>query len=257
MLKKRIIGVITICNGIAIQSCGYKSYLPLGNPLIIAENLDRWGVDEILLQNIDRTKKKLGPDLLLLEKIKKFNISTPVIYSGGINSFEDSQAVIQSGADRICIDSLIINDLKMVKKISSKVGSQALIASLPVTIINKAINHFNYLSNEYSLAMPLIIKILKENIFSEFFITDFRHEGVFNGFDRNILKHLSIIDTPLILFGGITNENFIKLALANKNISAIAIGNMFNYKEHSLQKLKERVNSHMLRKPIFSGKDFT
>jgi cyclase len=71
MLKKRIVGVIPIRNGIAVQSFRYNSYLPLGDPLIIAENLDRWGIDEILLHNIDRTKKKLGPDIILLESTQE------------------------------------------------------------------------------------------------------------------------------------------------------------------------------------------
>ena len=47
MVKKRLIGVVTIRNGLAVQSFSYSSYLPLGNPLCIIQNLDRWGVDEI------------------------------------------------------------------------------------------------------------------------------------------------------------------------------------------------------------------
>ena len=58
MLKKRLIGVITVKDDWAVQSIGYKSYLPLGKPKIIAENLDRWGVDEIICLSIDRSIKK-------------------------------------------------------------------------------------------------------------------------------------------------------------------------------------------------------
>ena len=41
MLKKRLIGAITVKNGIAVQSFGYKKYLPIGSPKVIVENLDR------------------------------------------------------------------------------------------------------------------------------------------------------------------------------------------------------------------------
>ena len=57
MIKKRIIGTVVVKNGIAVQSFSYGKYLPLGKPEIIIKNLDRWGVDEILINVIDRSKK--------------------------------------------------------------------------------------------------------------------------------------------------------------------------------------------------------
>ena len=50
MIRKRLIGVITVKGGWAVQSFGYARHLPLGRPEILAENLDRWGADEILVQ---------------------------------------------------------------------------------------------------------------------------------------------------------------------------------------------------------------
>ena len=67
MYKKRLMGVIVVKDGWAVQSFGYQRYLPLGNPAILAENLNRWGVDEILLLSIERSRKNLGPDFDLLE----------------------------------------------------------------------------------------------------------------------------------------------------------------------------------------------
>jgi len=54
MVRKRLIGVITVIDNMAVQSFGYNRYLPLGDPGILAENLDRWRADEILVSCIDR-----------------------------------------------------------------------------------------------------------------------------------------------------------------------------------------------------------
>ena len=70
MIKKRIIGVVTIKNNLAVQSFSYSKYLPIGKPECIIENLDRWGADEILIQVVDRTINNLGPDYDLLSKIE-------------------------------------------------------------------------------------------------------------------------------------------------------------------------------------------
>ena len=50
MVRKRIIGVVTILNSMVVQSFGYKKYLPIGRPDCVIQNLDRWGVDEIFIQ---------------------------------------------------------------------------------------------------------------------------------------------------------------------------------------------------------------
>ena len=127
---KRLIGVVTVKNNLAVQSFGYKNYLPLGKPEILVKNLDRWGADEILVNVIDRSKKNLGPDFELLKKIKKTKISTPLIYGGGIKSFKDANEVIKNGADRILIENIFNERLSEVKKISSYIGSQSVIICL-------------------------------------------------------------------------------------------------------------------------------
>ena len=43
MIKKRLTGIVTIRNGLVVQSFGYNQYLPIGKPKVVIENLDRWG----------------------------------------------------------------------------------------------------------------------------------------------------------------------------------------------------------------------
>ena len=53
MLKTRIIGVVTVKAGWAVQSLGFRRHLPVGRPEIAIEYLDRWGIDEIVVLHID------------------------------------------------------------------------------------------------------------------------------------------------------------------------------------------------------------
>ena len=105
MSRKRLVGVITVKDGWAVQSFGYARQLPLGRPEVLAANLDRWGADEILLQCIDRAAA--GPDLELLERVSRQGLSTPLIYAGGVRNAADGIAAVKAGADRICLDALL------------------------------------------------------------------------------------------------------------------------------------------------------
>jgi len=134
MIKKRLIGAVVVKDEIAVQSFSYDKYLPLGKPEVIIKNLDRWGVDEILINVIDRSKNNQNPDFDLLKKIQKMNITTPLIYGGGISNLKNANQVINLGADRILIETAVLTKYKDIQDISLFLGSQALVLSLPVIL---------------------------------------------------------------------------------------------------------------------------
>ncbi len=251
-MKKRIIGVINVMNGLAVQSFGYKKYLPIGNPKILIKNLDRWGADEILVNAIDRSFLKLGPDYKLINEINSLKICTPIIYGGGIKNLEDAKKVIASGADRILIESLINKNLSEFIKISNIIGSQSIIISLPIKSDEKKNLLFfdSKLKKEIKISENMI-KAINDKLASEVLLIDYLNEGYSDQFNINILNLLKKFETPLICFGGISNENLIKKIAKKEKVNAVAIGNSLNYKEISVQNLKKNLIHSGFRKPIF------
>lgn len=252
MIKKRLIGVITIKNNLAVQSFSYNNYLPIGKPECLTENLDRWGADEILIQIIDRTLKGLGPDYDLLKKIGKLKISTPIIYSGGIRNSTDAVNVIKHGADRIVLDSLVTGNQKEIFKIAKSLGTQAIIGSFPVHIKNNKLYHYNYkeLSSK-KIDSNLIRSYHNLKFVSEILLINKDGEGIRNSFDTNLIKLFPKTSSNFIVFGGISELNQIKRIIKIEKVSAVAIGNFLNYKEHSIQTIKEGIKYKKLRKAKF------
>tara|TARA_B100001059_G_C17769373_1_gene547505 strand:- start:78 stop:869 length:792 start_codon:yes stop_codon:yes gene_type:complete len=254
MVKKRIIGVITIKNDLVVQSFSYSRYLPIGKPECVVENLDRWGADEILIQVIDKSTNNLGPDLDLLNKIGRLKISTPIIYSGGIRNHKDAIEVIKNGADRIVVDSLLRKDKKELIKISMRLGSQAVIASLPVILKNNEVYFYNYISKkEKKINKDYLNIILDKNLISEILLINKNTEGFSNSFDYKIISLFPKTDLSLIAFGGISEVKQINQILSSEIVSAVGIGNFLNYKEHSIQLLKQSVSSDYLRRPNYNS----
>jgi len=254
MAKKRLIGVVTIRNGLAVQSFSFNSYLPLGNPLCIIQNLDRWGVDEILIQVIDRSLNQLGPDFDLLNKLWRIRISTPLIYCGGIRDVNDAINVIKHGSDRIVLDHLLRNSNSELISISQALGSQALIASLPIVKDGNKLLLYNYESKiSQELGKDILEIISNKDIISEVLLINKETEGLPNSFDIDLISIFPDIDTSLIAFGGISEVNQIQDLFSKKQVSAVGIGNFLNYREHSVQLLKESIKPDYLRPPIYSS----
>jgi len=247
MLKKRLIGTITIKNGWAVQSFGYKKILPLGKPECIAENLDRWGVDEILLQVIDRNSQEAGPDFELIHKIANSGISTPLIYAGGIRDVDDATEVIRVGADRLCLDTLLFTNPDNIAAITHRLGAQAVIASVPTSCAEGSLLHFSH-HNGHSYPLDTTLKpLLNAKLFSEVMLIDYLHEGHPNSFDFTLLESFKADKTSLILFGGLSTAEQLHTALSHKNVSAVAIGHFLSYKEHAVQQLKMQLPDIALR----------
>lgn len=253
MLRKRIIGVVCIKDSWVVQSFGYNKYLPIGKLECILENLDRWGVDEILIQVIDRSINNYGPDLELLDKVASLGLGTPIMYSGGIRDEKDAIDVIQRGADRVCVDALFQEDENILRNISYRLGAQALVVSLPLFVELNEVYCLNYIKNIVNDKKDKLYNLIEDNIISEVLAIDMKNEGSLNGFNPQILSYLKDFDVPVIAFGGIDNIEVIRSLLERDNISAIGIGNSLNYREHSVQTIKNELISVAIRPPVYQS----
>jgi cyclase len=255
MLKKRLVGVVTIKDGWAVQSMGYNRYLPLGKPECLIENLDRWGADEILVQVIDRSVNGQSPDFDLIERLARLGLETPLIYGGGIRSVEDGVRVIKTGADRLVVDAAICDDLTAICGLSERLGAQAIIAGLPLSWSGNVLEWFDYRRGTQG-AIPLgILKLADAGIVSEILIIDWRHEGYRSGFEQRLIKYFPLLNVPLIVFGGVSESSQMAELLKIERVSAVAVGNFLSYREHAIQKLREDLVAMPIRPSIYESKN--
>ena len=253
MLKKRLVGVVLVKDGLAVQSIGYKRYLPLGKPEYLVENLDRWGADEILIQVIDHSLAGLEPDYHLLDSIAEIGIHTPLIYAGGIKTVQDGLKIVKFGADRIVFESLLHDNLPIVKELSNQLGAQALIASMALSLNDNSLNWLDHRDKSLSIIPCDVLTLIRSGFISEVFISDWMHDGIPGGFNQNLIHEFPSADVPIIAFGGISNAEQIGLILQSERVSAVAIGNFLSYREHSIQNYKRALTGLSLRPPLYQS----
>ena len=251
MIKKRLIGVVTVRDGWAVQSMGYSRYLPLGRPEVLVENLDRWGADEIFLQCIDRTRSGLGPDFALVERIGKLGISTPLIYGGGVATAEQARQVVNLAADRVSIDALLRDDPGEVHKIAAQLGAQAVIAALPVAIEGEGVRWLDYRTGKADPIPASLVDDLQSGVISEALLIDWRNEGRPCGFDARLIAEALPASVPVIAFGGLSEAEQIGGVLRQCNVVAAAVGNFLAYRETAIQQFKKVMFDVPLRPPSF------
>jgi cyclase len=255
MLKKRLIGVIPVAGGRAVQSLAYRDSFPLGTPERLSENLDRWGVDEIMILAFDRSRRGLGPDLGLVRSLASLGLGTPLTYAGGIRTAAEGSEVIRAGVERLCIDSLLHDDPDAVRRLTDTVGAQALVAALPLSVSGGELAWYDHRSRDERALPAPIIQLLTEGAISEALVVDWRHEGQFSGFDVAIVDAFDRIarHVPVLAYGGISEAAQLRALLALPSVAAACVGNFLNYREHAVQHLKAEAAGAPLRPATFAG----
>lgn len=247
MLRKRLLGTVVVRQGWAVQSFGYRRWLPLGKPECLVENLDRWGADGIVVLAIDRGDQ--GPDLALIEKLGALGLSTPLTYGGGVRHEADARAAVRAGAERLVLDSVLSDNPAAVQAMAEAVGVQALVGSLPLVRDQKGhVQHWLHHKQKAIPIAPAIQELIQKEVVSELLAIDVVGEGQGQGFQQELLSAVEMLGgLPLLAFGGLATADHIRLLLRRPRVAGVLVGNALNYREHAIGHLKATLTDQPLR----------
>lgn len=225
---KRIIPILLIENGKLIKTTNFSKSKYIGDPINAVKIFSEKEADEITIIDISATKKNFI-NFDLLSKI--FGESfVPITYGGGIKSLEDAKKIINLGAEKISIQSLFFEDIKIVKEIIKNFGSQSVVLSIDIkkNIFGKY-KIWNYQKNQFYEKYDLskIVDFAITTGIGEIIFTDVNMEGTMRGTNKDLLDIVSKNSSiPIIFNGGIKDINDIKSSLDAK-IDAIGVGSFF------------------------------
>ncbi len=247
MDNKRLVGKILIDKNLAIQSKGFSTYLPLGKPHILAEFLDQWEVDEILL--IDRTASRRGTTISasIISSVVEV-CRTPLTVGGGINNVRQAEILVSHGADRVCINSAFHDSPDLLTELGKVFGVQAVVAAMDFSMNGNQALIFNHKSKsvgQYQLIDAC--KLAEDKGAGELFIHSVDRDGMATGYELDVYKEIvDSVSIPVIASGGYGKPAHVQDVMTT-GVKAIAIGNQLNYIEHSATLIKSFLQSDVLR----------
>ena len=242
MSPKRLIGCILVRNQIAVQSFGFRHYLPIGKPEIVAEFLNRWGVDEIVLLDMDASPEGRSPNLKMVQEVAA-KIFTPLTVGGGVSSLSDFQALLHAGADKVSVNTALTKSPELLREAAECAGSQCVIASIDAQFSDAGYRTRD-LTGFDSLLVEDAARLAEEMGAGEILLNSVAHEGSRNGFDLPLINQVcALTSIPIIAMGGAGHPMHVVDVMQIESVSAVAIGNMFHHSEHSVAMIKAYVKS--------------
>lgn len=259
MLRKRIIGVVPVRGGIAVQSVGFRRFLPLGRPEVAVEYLNSWGVDEILLLDIDPGRAARGPDLDMVRRVSRFCL-TPLTVGGGISSLDHVRGLIRSGADKVALNTALMADSCLGTRIAETYGVQCLVAGVD----HRAGEGGERLVWTDSGRVPAqegpveCARRMEALGAGEILLHDIAADGARSGFDcETVRRVVQAVGVPVIACGGAGSpEHFLRL-FESTGAAAACAGNYFHYTEHSVVLCKTFLRRHGVNVRLDTSADYS
>ncbi len=245
MLKKRIIACLLLKDGIVVQSIGFRRYLPVGRPEIAVEFLNQWGIDEIVLLDIDAFRQGRKIDLDIVRRVSKY-CQVPLTVGGGLRTLDDLTDAIHSGADKISLNSIVHTYPELVREGAGKFGSQCIIVSIDALRNGQNYEVMTDSGRRATGMNPVELAQKVEALGAgELFLNSIDRDGSQNGYDMNICeKTAAAVDIPVIICGGVGHVAHLAEGLACENISGVAAANFFHFTEHSVNTVKAWLYAH-------------
>lgn len=231
MLRPRIIPFLLLKKDYLIKTINFEKEIYIGDPINAIKIFNEKKVDELIILDIEASKLNYEPDYKLIEKIA-LEANMPICIGGGIKNSEQANRIFNLGVEKICLSSILTQNLSILQELSSNVGSQSIGAVLDVKKIkNKYALFINNGEIKIDMDLKEFINSLQKNGVGEIIINSIDKDGQMNGYDFELVdEFINEINVPFTIVGGAGKlEDVQSLYKKYKNIN-FGCGSMFVFK---------------------------
>ena len=234
MLKSRIIPCLLISNGALIKTREFKDPKYVGDPLNAVRIFNEKHADELVVLDIDVSRKNLKPNFDLISKIANES-SMPLCYGGGIKTIDDIEKIIHLGVEKVSISSAGIKDTSILKDAINQFGSQSVVFCMDVKktgLIKKNYSIFTFNGKKRSNRNLLdFFDELRDLGVGEIIVNSIDKDGTLSGYDFDLIDLLyKKSNIPLTILGGASSFEDFKKLRKRYNLIGISGGSIFVFK---------------------------
>ncbi|EDZ62872.1 imidazole glycerol phosphate synthase, cyclase subunit HisF [Sulfurimonas gotlandica GD1] len=249
MKKIRVIARIDIKNEHTIKGIHLEGLRKVGNPNEMALRYYEDGIDEIVL--MDAVASLYDRNSLKDVIVKACeDIFIPITVGGGLRNLQDIQEALNSGADKVAINTQAIREPSFITTASKQFGSQCIISS----IVAKKIDDGKWEAYIENGREPTGVDVLawakevQELGAGEIMLTSIDKEGTKKGFDLELNKAVAeLVNIPVISSGGAGSTKDIVHLCESSDIDAVAIASILHYKLESVSEIKKTLINNKIK----------
>jgi len=239
-VAKRIIPCLDVNDGRVVKGINFVKLKDAGDPVEIAKKYNEEGADELTFLDITASSDNRGLLFDIVEKVAK-QIFIPLTVGGGVRSCEDIRNLLNSGADKVGINTSAILNPELVAESTSRFGSQAIVVAIDAKKVGDHWEVFTHGGRNATgiNAVSWAQKMAKLGA-GELLITSMDRDGTKKGFDNVLMKLISdVVEVPIIASGGVGVLQHLVDGVRDGEADAVLAASIFHYGEFTIQEAKQ------------------
>ncbi|CAN5710906.1 imidazole glycerol phosphate synthase subunit HisF [soil metagenome] len=240
MLAKRIIPCLDVKDGRIVKGTNFVNLRDAGDAVELAKIYTEQCADELVFLDITATNEKRKTLSELVKKVAA-EINIPFTVGGGINSVEDIEVLLNSGADKVSINTSGVKNPQLFSEAAKNFGSQCVVLAIDAKLVK---SKWKVFLNGGRIETELnAIEWAKKGVSlgaGEILLTSMNADGTKQGFEIDLTRMISeAVNVPLIASGGAgSKEHFAEVFEKGKADAALA-ASVFHFREIEIPRLKE------------------
>jgi imidazole glycerol-phosphate synthase subunit HisF len=259
---KRVIPCLDVDGGRVVKGVEFLDIRDAGDPVELAAHYDREGADEVVFLDITATYEKRDT-IAKLARASADEVFVPFTIGGGIRSVADAQAVLDAGADKVSVNSAVLQRPELIDELAAVFGAQCVVLAIDAKARTVRVGEVPgsgpaapnpdasspseptaweaYLAGGRTAAGRDVVEWAREAVergAGEILLTSMDRDGTSDGYDLALTRAVSeAVSVPVIASGGAGELEHLAQALS-AGADAVLCASIFHYGRHTIADAK-------------------
>jgi cyclase len=246
MLKKRIIVCLDVKDGRTTKGIQFQNNKDIGDPVDMAAEYYKQGVDELVFYDIMASARGRGPILDLIARVAS-QVFIPFCVGGGIGTLEDIRSTILAGAEKVSLNSQAVKNPELITQGARVFGNQCIVLGMDAARDEKMPSGYRVYINGGRVATELDARDWAVKAVSlgagEIVLNAIDTDGMRNGYEINLTRMISeAVSVPVIASGGGGTPQHLADVLTEGKADAALIASMVHSGEYTVGSIKKALD---------------
>ncbi len=246
MIKKRIIVCLDVKDGRTTKGVKFLNNIDIGDPVEMASEYYRQGVDELVFYDIIASARGRGPILDLISRVAS-QVFIPFCVGGGIGTIDDIRSTILAGAEKVSLNSQAVKNPGLITEGARIFGNQCIVLGMDVRKDSTKPSGYGTTINGGRVDTGLdALEWAKKGVSlgaGEIVLNSMDADGTKNGYDIELTKMISEnVDVPVIASGGGGTPQHLVDVLKEGKADAALIASMVHNGTYTIGQIKSDLN---------------
>lgn len=253
MLAKRVIPCLDVKEGRVVKGIEFVELRDAGDPVEMAAEYDRQDADELVFLDITASHEKRDIMVDVARRTAE-KVFIPYTVGGGIRNLDDMRRMLESGADKITVNTAAVNEPALITAGAQKFGSQCIVVAIDAkqTDARKTEEgkpsweiYLNGGRTPTGIAAVDWARRCEELGAGEIMLTSMDRDGTKDGYDIPLTKAVTdAVNIPVIASGGAGRlEHFLEV-IRDADADAVLAASLFHYGELTIRQVKEYLSAN-------------